>query len=158
MSKALKLAWLLTAFFAVLLFLVGCGSENVDTKAASSDTHEHTFAPADCTTPQTCVCGATRGEAVGHSWLDATCSSPKTCLACEEIEGEPLQHDFVNGTCTHCNAYDPESAVDSPIVWISKDGKYHGNRTCGFAPDEEPVKSTLAKARHNGHHPCSRCY
>ena len=158
MQKAVKTALLLTAFFAVLLCFAGCSSDSTQAQSAVSDIHEHVFAPADCENPQRCNCGATRGNAVGHSWENATCSSPKTCLACEKTEGEPLPHDFVEGVCMRCDAYDPDSAVDSPLVWISKDGKYHGNSTCGIALDEEPLKTTLAKARYNGHRPCERCY
>ena len=158
MQKSVKTALLLTAFFAVLLFSTGCSSDSSQTQSVASDVHEHVFAPSDCENPQRCPCGATRGNAVGHSWINATCTSPKTCLACERTEGEPLPHDFVEGVCMRCDAYDPDSAVDSPLVWISRDGKYHGNSTCGFAPDEKPVRSTLAKARYNGHRPCERCY
>ena len=158
MQKVVKTALLLTAFFAVLLCFAGCSSGSAEAQSVVSEVHEHVFAPSDCENPQRCPCGATRGNAVGHSWENATCSSPKTCLACEKTEGEPLPHDFVEGVCMRCDAYDPDSAVDSPLVWISKDGKYHGNNTCGIAPDEEPLKTTLAKARYNGHRPCERCY
>ena len=158
MQKAIRTALLMTAFFAVLLCLVGCGSDNAQTQSAISDMHEHVFAPADCENPQKCPCGATRGNPVGHSWINATCTSPKTCLACERTEGEPLPHDFVEGVCMNCDAYDPDSAVDSPSVWISKDGRYHGNATCGTAPNEEPIRTSLTKARMNGNKPCPRCY
>ena len=158
MQKAVKTALLLTAFFAVLFCFAGCSSGSAEAQSVVSEVHEHVFAPSDCENPQRCPCGATRGNAVGHSWENATCSSPKTCLACEKTEGEPLPHDFVEGVCMRCDAYDPDSAVDSPLVWISKDGKYHGNSTCGIALDEEPLKTTLAKARYNGHRPCERCY
>lgn len=52
--------------------------------------HTHNFNPATCTTPKTCSCGATEGEANGHSWKEATYSSPKTCTVCGSTEGNPL--------------------------------------------------------------------
>ena len=59
---------------------------------------EHTFVPATCTTPATCLgCGATEGQPLEHNWEDATCLAPKTCPDCKATEGVPLEHDDTNG-------------------------------------------------------------
>lgn|GEM_PF-5760378 len=44
--------------------------------------HTHSYAKADRTTPEKCVCGATGGKALGHTWKNATCQAPKTCTVC----------------------------------------------------------------------------
>ena len=56
---------------------------------------------ATCTEPKTCtVCGATEGEALGHSMSDATCTEPKTCTVCGATEGEALGHWFTSSVTT----------------------------------------------------------
>jgi hypothetical protein len=56
---------------------------------------------ATCTEPKTCsVCGATEGNALGHSWNVATCTEPKTCAVCGTTEGNPLGHTWADATCT----------------------------------------------------------
>ena len=149
---------LLTVVLIGMLCLSGCGEKNADAKNNGSSQHAHTFQPSTCENPQTCPCGATRGNAVGHSWIDATCITPKTCLACGKTEGEGLGHKFIEGLCEVCGEIDLDEIVDSPKVWISKDGLYHGNRSCSNSPDDPNQESTLAKARRAGIHPCPRCY
>ena len=60
----------------------------------------HTWADATCTAPQTCVCGATQGTALGHTWVYATCTTPDTCSACGLTEGEARGHADAN-PCDH---------------------------------------------------------
>jgi len=86
-----------------------------------SITPKHNWTDATCTAPKTCACGATEGEALGHtpgaeadcenaqtctvcgevlnaalghSWTDATCTAPKTCSVCGATEGEALGHSY----------------------------------------------------------------
>ena len=106
------------------------------------EVHEHSFAAATCTAPETCecgeergealghtwvdanctaaktcsVCGATEGEALGHTWVDADCDTPKTCSVCAATEGEALGHDFKDGACSRCEAEDPDHAAPQPPV------------------------------------------
>ena len=61
--------------------------------------HTHNFAPATCTAPKTCACGATEGVALEHSFAPATCTVPKTCV-CGTTEGVTLEHSFAPATCT----------------------------------------------------------
>lgn len=63
-------------------------------------THEHDFAAATCTEPQTCYCGETQGESLGHYFAPATCTKPETCARCDATQGEPNGHDFDEATCT----------------------------------------------------------
>ena len=45
-----------------------------------------------------CACGATKNENVvtslGHTWDDATCTAPKTCSVCGATEGDALGHTY----------------------------------------------------------------
>ncbi len=45
--------------------------------------------------------------ACDHEWADATCEAPKTCSKCEATEGEALEHTYVDGKCSACEAADP---------------------------------------------------
>lgn len=62
----------------VLLFsLVACNSEKTGEAASSDNTstiHAHIFAPATCDTPQTCECGETLGDRLGHMYIDGSCT------------------------------------------------------------------------------------
>ena len=58
------------------------------------DNQAHVVTPATCTEPETCSCGFTKGEALGHNYADATCTAPKTCKACGATEGTALGHDL----------------------------------------------------------------
>ena len=64
------------------------------------DKHEHEWAEATCSTPKTCSCGETEGEALGHDWTEATCTAPATCKTCEATDGEALGHNWRDATCT----------------------------------------------------------
>ena len=92
----------LPAFLLLLLFLFfalcACG-------------HQHVWIHATCTKPETCtICGATKGDPLGHSWLDATCTAPKTCSVCSATEGAPLGHTptgadyWTPSVCSTCGA------------------------------------------------------
>ena len=85
--KAIKLCFLSVAFS---ILICGCG-------------HKHVFKEATCTEPKTCLeCGATEGEALGHTWIEADCLNPKTCSACGLTEGEALGHALEMGICPNC--------------------------------------------------------
>ncbi len=76
----------------------------------------HGYNDADCTTPRTCdTCGATDGNALGHSYTnyisnnDATCTADGTktakCDRCTETDtvtdvGSAKGHDYADATCT----------------------------------------------------------
>ncbi|MBE6976460.1 MAG: hypothetical protein E7439_04605, partial [Ruminococcaceae bacterium] len=49
------------------------------------------------------LCGETKTEAVdpnGHSWKDATCTDPETCSVCGATQGEALGHSWNEGEIT----------------------------------------------------------
>lgn len=58
----------------------------------------HDYAPATCTEPKKCACGATEGSALGHDWSDAN----GVCKVC----GATCEHKTVNVECicTTCGA------------------------------------------------------
>ena len=58
-------------------------------------------ASASGTTYEEITCDAKKHVHV-HTWKDATCTTPKTCSACEEIEGSPLGHSYVDSACSRC--------------------------------------------------------
>ena len=57
-------------------------------------------------TTNTCECGDTyvsdEVPALGHTWTDATCNAPKTCSVCGATEGEAAGHSYTQGVCVHC--------------------------------------------------------
>lgn len=73
------------------------------TKATAAPTTKATVAPTTkpATTP------ATIATTCSHSYKDATCTAPKTCSKCGATEGNAAGHSYSNGTCTVCGAADP---------------------------------------------------
>ena len=62
---------------------------------------------SDGYTEYTCsACGHVKRDDVvptaEHTWQGADCTNPRICTICGETHGEPLGHDYVNGTCTRC--------------------------------------------------------
>ena len=119
--------------------------------------HTHNFNAATCTTPKTCSCGTTQGEANGHNWKDATCSDPKTCTVCGTTSGLTAGHNFSNGKCTTCGKADPDYNHET-MVWIPTNGgtKYHTHAGCSNMEDPEQVTQSEAESR--GFTPCKRCH
>ena len=119
--------------------------------------HTHNFNAATCTTPKTCSCGTTEGEANGHNWKDATCSDPKTCTVCGTTSGLTAGHNFSNGKCTTCGKADPDYNHET-MVWIPTNGgtKYHTHAGCSNMEDPEQVTQSEAESR--GFTPCKRCH
>ena len=93
--------------------------------STTEPTHQHQYAEATCTAPASCSCGATEGEALGHSWLDATCTAPKTCTVCGETEGEALGHSYENDVCTICGHIGVPVKLDSASLSFKE--KIHYN-------------------------------
>ena len=72
--------------------------------------HAHSFADATCTAPKTCKCGATEGDALGHSFVEGKCE----CGAEDPNYVPPHEHKFEEGKCA-CGAEDPNYvAPDQP--------------------------------------------
>ena len=98
----------LVSFVIVLcvLALASCGGK---------DDHVHAFSDATCTAPKTCSCGATEGEALGHTAVTDAAVAP-TCTATGLTEGSHCSvcdtvlvaqtevaatgHTFADATCT----------------------------------------------------------
>ena len=61
----------------------------------------HVWAPATCTSPETCrICGKTQGAALGHDGSEATCVKPSVCSRCGKVLAPPLGHEAPPATCT----------------------------------------------------------
>ncbi len=84
--------------------------EVLESSTAPTDTlvHTHNFSDATCDTAQTCSCGETQGEPLGHEGGEATCIEKPICTRCGKSYGEPLRHDYAEATytapqtCTRC--------------------------------------------------------
>lgn len=99
------------AKYSAVITAIVCGTEHTiftATDAALEGTHTHSYAPATCTEPAKCSCGATSGNPLGHDWEAATCQSPKKCKRCNATEGSVDTAAHVdsdkNGRCDRCNA------------------------------------------------------
>lgn len=119
--------------------------------------HTHSFSSATCTTPKTCSCGATEGNANGHNWKDATCTESKTCTVCGTTSGLTAGHNFSHGKCTTCGRADPDYNHET-MVWIPTKGgtKYHTHAGCSNMDGPEQVTQSEAESR--GFTPCKRCH
>jgi RNase P subunit RPR2 len=98
----------------LIVALVSCGEKacehsydnacDVDCNSCGEERAvEHKFADASCTAPKICsLCGATSGNAKGHTWVAADCDSAKACSVCKETDGQPLGHvpNEDDGDCT----------------------------------------------------------
>ncbi len=132
-------------------------TESEDKSSLAKDDHIHSFNNATCTTPKTCICGATEGSENGHSWKDATCTNPKTCTACGNTSGLTAGHNYSNGSCTMCGKEDPDFNHVT-MVWIPTNGgtKYHTHAGCSNM--ENPEQVTQSEAESLGFTPCKRCH
>ena len=126
------------------------------TTTVATTVHTHSFTDADCTTPKTCICGATEGRELGHSWEDATCLSPKKCSRCGAESGDVAGHSYSDGTCWVCGESDPDYS-SGYLVWIPTNGgkKYHSHSGCSQM--EDPRQVTEDEAIALGFTPCKRC-
>ena len=132
-------------------------SESETSEAVTAQIHTHSFISATCTSPKTCSCGVTEGDANGHNWKDATCTSPKICAVCGERSGTAIKHSYSSGKCISCDAQDP-NYVSEELVWIPTNGgtKYHIKASCSKMID--PIQVTKSVAINQGFGPCGRCY
>ena len=120
MKNIKSIVLLLLTLTVVLVFATSCDVPEF-VKDFLPDEHVHAFADATCTSPKTCECGATEGEALGHNAIEVfgkapTCTEPGQtnfvyCDVCGENlstakEIAPLGHTFVEGKCK-CGAEDP---------------------------------------------------
>ena len=60
--------------------------------------------------------------AEGHDFAEATCTAPKTCKVCGTTEGNALEHTYVNGVCSACNAEEPSGELTEYYLQATIDG------------------------------------
>lgn len=121
----MKKAFALILALVMVLALCACGSN----APAGTEPTNGTEAPKGTTAPKDTTPTQTTEESTGdaaeptgdrpsrlptenlyeelpasceHGYADATCTKPKTCVICGFELGDPLGHDFVNGTCSRC--------------------------------------------------------
>lgn len=86
----MKKTFAILILLGLLLGLCGCPAK----KPLPSTT---TTAPAPTTTPApSCV----------HQYADANCTTPKTCTLCGATRGNALGHDYEEGICSRCGEVD----------------------------------------------------
>ena len=121
----------------------------------------HSYKAATCTEPKTCTrCGATEGKALGHNWKSATCTAPRTCTRCGKTEGSKLSHSYKAATCT-----EPKTCTRCGVTEGKALGHNWKNATCTAPKTCTRCGKTEGKALgHNWlpasiHLPetCSRC-
>ena len=113
-SKVLLL--LVLAFSLMLLCFTSCNMMDAfpDNNSGNDGNgeHTHTFSEATCTTPATCECGATEGEALGHSYESEvtapTCTeagyTTYTCTCGDTYTADevPASHSYTSETTATC--------------------------------------------------------
>ena len=120
MKKAflIKLLSLIFVLCSAICIFTACKDDG-DSADANSEC-VHSWQEADCLTPKTCKdCGAVEGLALDHSWGEWFETEPATC----QMEGEKrrncercgyyetrmifvIEHNFVEGYCSMCGAFD----------------------------------------------------
>ena len=104
-------------------------------------------------TTYTCACGdsyvADEVAALGHTWTDATCTAPKTCSVCGATEGEALGHSyeavvtaptcteagFTTYTCACGDSYVAEEVAALGHTWT--DATCTAPKTCSVCGETE---------------------
>lgn len=63
-----------------------------------------------------------------HTYADATCKVAKTCTICGKVDGEPLDHTYVDGVCTGCGKNEPAQGTTvtktESFAGLKKSGSY----------------------------------
>lgn len=78
--------------------------------------------PSETNTPSTTKVTTTKAPSHTHNFAPATCTSPKKC-SCGATEGKALGHSYKNGVCTRCSAVDPNYLT--PVA--GKSGTWSGH-------------------------------
>ena len=104
----------------------------------TTSTHTHSYSAATCTQPGTCSCGATNGEALGHSYTSKI--TEPTCLAKGYVtyicsfcgntykdNYKDMAHNYHNYVCTSCGIVDKTHAFEYITIWIYQNGNDNGN-------------------------------
>ncbi len=108
------IAVILSALLVVCVFLLLVPATN-ENDPTTTPTSAHTDPPTD--PPYT------------HSWLAATCMDPKTCKTCGATEGEANGHSWENKKCSQCGEPQPSEGLEFTLG----DGGYYivsGMGTC----------------------------
>ena len=145
-----RILLLISIIFALSFVLISCGENEC----------EHSFAPATCRVPSTCVyCGATEGTPAPHSYMAPTCKTPKKCEVCGRTEGDAIDHIWEGascetpGTCKMCGISDDKALGHS---WTSKlCTKDKACRVCGKT--EEATEHTWDTDNCEQVHFCTKC-
>ena len=143
-------------------FLVTCAYQGVSKSIIISvenkpGAHTHQFADATCTTPKTCSCGLTEGEALGHTEkvVDAT---PATCTQSGLTEGK---------VCSVCNEVlvaqqsvaatgHTEKVVDATPATCTQSGLTAG-KVCSVCNEVLVTQQSVAATGHTEPNAQGRC-
>ena len=127
----LTVAMILTCFTSCDQLAGIPGIENILDLLPGADTHEHVFSEATCTTPATCECGETNGDALGHTFTEGKCECGET----DPNYVPPHEHSFVDGKC-ECGETDPNYVPPHEHSFV--DGKCEcGETDPNYVPPHE---------------------
>ncbi len=94
---------------------------------------------------------------VEHEWVDATCEAAKHCDVCGESEGEPADHNYVDGVCGWCgtsaHTCEYEAVVTAPTCTTNGYTTY-SCKSCDSSYVDDEVEA-LGHTTDNG--TCTRC-
>lgn len=94
----------------------------------------HDWTDATCTTPKTCsVCGATEGDALGHTGGTATCTTQAVCSVCGQSYGAKANHSY---SATYTVDRDP-TCTDA-----GEKSKHCQTQNCDAKTDVTPIPAT----------------
>ena len=111
----------------ILGLLLVCGLTACGVPGGETQTHEHNWAEATCTSRKTCMtCGAKAGLKLGHIGGEATCVAKATCERCGESYGSLVAHDWTAATCTTPKACKVCYATEGSML-----GHTGGTAVCG---------------------------
>ena len=58
-------------------------------------------------------------EKLAHAYADATCTAPKTCTVCGATDGQALGHSFAQGKCARCGEAQPGYKALTSCGWTT---------------------------------------
>ena len=126
MKNLIKAALLVTA---ICLLFIGC--QDVPSP------HQHEWQDATCTTPKTCDCGKTEGEALDHQGGEASCTQQAVCSRCGVSYGDTLAH--TPGDAATCTT--AQTCTKCPYVFV--DAYSHPDEDGDYICDKEACKAQL---------------
>ena len=124
--------------------------------------HTHIFSAPSCTAPAQCVCGATQGKPLDHSYTatktPATCNTDGfttylcTCGDSYTADIVAAGHQYENYLCIRCDTIDPLHIYD---YWLFFGGDYYTSLTAAIRDANAGTPGAAADTQPNAATACS---